>query len=146
MQTAHEKVTSLQQIQNKQLRAGDWYKAMKNRLFLWHHCCLPTVALPKQLKRYCPQPPVEPRLHAQKSKDHAVLSSLSEPLWGIRWGRVWRAGSWHCVAAAQWLPPANLSRGVCRDRCEAPVVTSHCTTSNKPCVSKELFCSFAEPG
>lgn len=116
-------------------------------------CSYDTTAVCQQLhyqsswNGYCPQSPVEPRLHGQKSnEDHAVPSSLSEPLWGIRCSRVWRTGSWHCVAAAQWLPPASLSRGACREQCEAPVVTSHCTSSNKPCVSEELSSSSADPG
>lgn len=40
-----------QQIQNKQFRAGDRYRARKNKLFLWHRCCLLTAAtLPSWLK------------------------------------------------------------------------------------------------
>lgn len=50
-QPTHAKVTSPQQIQIKQFRAGDWYSAGKNKLFLRCHCCLlPAAVLPGQLQ------------------------------------------------------------------------------------------------
>lgn len=75
-----------QQIQNKQFRAGDRYRARKNKLFLWHRCCLLTAAtLPSWLK-HCPQPSVESRLQGLGGSGSPLPSALNP----VRHG-MWRS-------------------------------------------------------
>lgn len=106
-QPTHAKVTSPQQIQNKQLKAGDWYSARKNKLFLQCHCCLlPAATLPGQLKHVLFQPSVESKALGP------------EDLWGSFSHLHRTALNPHKISGAEergraWgLPPYGLTEGL----------------------------------
>lgn len=108
-QPAHAKVTSLQQIPNKQFRAGDWYSAGKSKLFLRCHCCLlPDVTLPGQLKHVlspalCGVPGFGTRRPVRLMQSPALLHRTAlnpHKVWGAEeHGRAWG------------LPPYGFPRG-----------------------------------
>lgn len=165
-QTTHAKVTCPQPIQNKQFKAGDWYSAGKNKLFLPCHCLLPAATLPGQLKHVlspalCEVPGLRARRPVRLVQSPALLHRTAlnphQVLGAEKCGRAWglppyvlpegrsALNLWRSSPVASCLLPVSPSRNGCSKQCDTSTV---CTTPHltRPCVSAGFFVPCAVPG